>query len=107
MWEIRADGISGCLRTAKGGSGKQAVVEAGQGNARVRWMTPTEYARLQGAPNFRLDGARRNDAISAFGDGVCVPVIAWIARKYLTPLLEDSIADVVPNKTLTLTYSLP
>ena len=30
VWEIRADNLSGCLRTASGGSSKQAVVEAGR-----------------------------------------------------------------------------
>ncbi|MFW6195399.1 MAG: DNA cytosine methyltransferase, partial [Chloroflexota bacterium] len=48
MWEIRHDGISGCLRTARGGSSKQALVEAGHGAVKARWMTPSEYARLQG-----------------------------------------------------------
>jgi DNA (cytosine-5)-methyltransferase 1 len=87
VWEIRPDGIAGCLRTAKGGSGRQALVEAGRGRIRARWMTSREYANLQGAPHFRLNGARENEALSAFGDGVCVPVIAWIAREYLRPLL--------------------
>jgi DNA (cytosine-5)-methyltransferase 1 len=40
MWEIRADDIAGCLRTARGGSSKQAVVRAGNGKVSVRWMTP-------------------------------------------------------------------
>ena len=106
VWEIRPDGISGCLRTAKGGSGRQAIVEAIRGRVSVRWMTPNEYACLQGAPNFRLDGCRENDALSAFGDGVCVPVIAWIAREYLRPLLEDTLTNVLPQKRLTFDYSI-
>ena len=106
VWEIRPDGISGCLRTAKGGSGRQALVEAGRGQMRVRWMTPREYARLQGAPNFRLEGSRENDALSAFGDGVCVPVIAWIARKYLRPILEGTLTDAIAPRRLNFDYSL-
>ncbi len=107
VWEIRPDGISGCLRTAKGGSGRQAIVEAARGRVRVRWMTPREYACLQGAPSFRLDGSRENDALSAFGDGVCVPVIAWIAREYLRPLLlENTLANVLPQKRLNFDYSI-
>jgi DNA (cytosine-5)-methyltransferase 1 len=90
VWEIRSDHISGCLRTAKGGSGRQAIVEAARGRFRVRWMTPREYANLQGARSFRLDGARENEALSAFGDAVCVPLIAWIAGEYLRPLLSGS-----------------
>jgi DNA (cytosine-5)-methyltransferase 1 len=106
VWEIRPDGISGCLRTAKGGSGRQAIVEAARGQVRIRWMTPREYARLQGAPNFRLDGSRENDALSAFGDGVCVPLIAWIAREYLRPLLEGTLADTIAQRRFDFDYSL-
>lgn len=94
VWEIRPDEISGCLRTANGGSSRQAVVEAGCGKVRVRWMIPIEYARLQGAPDFRLGGVRESEALCGFGDAVCVPVIAWIARLYLRPLLDNS-HDVV------------
>jgi DNA (cytosine-5)-methyltransferase 1 len=89
MWEIRADGIAGCLRTARGGSSKQALVEAGEGQARVRWMTPREYARLMGAPRFQLS-ARRNQALFGFGDAVCVPVIAWLCEHYVVPATMSS-----------------
>lgn len=89
VWEIRADGIAGCLRTARGGSSKQALVEAGGGQARARWMTPREYARLMGAPDFRLD-ARRNQALFGFGDAVCVPVIAWLCEHYVVPAARAS-----------------
>jgi DNA (cytosine-5)-methyltransferase 1 len=92
VWEIRADDISGCLRTARGGSSKQALVEAGGGEVRVRWMTPREYARLQGAPEFRLDGATRNQALFGLGDAVCVPVVEWIARTCLLPLVGSPVA---------------
>jgi DNA (cytosine-5)-methyltransferase 1 len=91
VWEVRADAVSGCLRTARGGSSKQAVVEAGRGNVRVRWMTPVEYARLQGAPDYKLDGAGNTAALFGFGDAVCVPVVQWIARSYLRPVLEEQI----------------
>jgi len=90
-WEIRTDAISGCLRTPRGGSSKQALVEAGDGRVRVRWMTAAEYARLQGAPNFKLGGVRESAALFGFGDAVCVPVIAWIAKVYLRPLLEGKL----------------
>lgn len=90
VWEVRADSISGCLRTARGGSSKQAVVEAGRGSVRVRWMTAREYARLQGAPDFDFSAVRENAAMYGFGDAVCVPVVAWIARYYLLPALAES-----------------
>ena len=86
VWEIRSDDIAGCLRTARGGSSKQAVVEAGRGTFRVRWMTPLEYARLQGAGDLDLGSVTDNQALFALGDAVCVPVIRWIAQSYLKPL---------------------
>jgi DNA (cytosine-5)-methyltransferase 1 len=89
VWEIRADGIAGCLRTARGGSSKQALVEAGGGQVRVRWMTPREYARLMGADDFKL-AARRNQALFGFGDAVCVPVIAWLCEQYVGPAAAAS-----------------
>jgi DNA (cytosine-5)-methyltransferase 1 len=86
VWEIRADGIAGCLRTARGGSSKQALVESGAGGMRVRWMTPREYARLMGAPDFKLE-APRNQALFGFGDAVCVPVVTWLCEHYLSAAL--------------------
>ncbi len=87
MWEIRGDEISGCLRTGKGGSSRQAIVEAGQGNAKVRWMTAREYCRLQGAPDLDLAGITENQARFALGDAVCVPAVSWLARHCLKPLV--------------------
>lgn len=96
VWEIRADGLSGCLRTARGGSSRQALVEAGAGAFRVRWMTPREYARLQGAPDYKLHNVTTNNALFGLGDAVCVPVVAWLAREYLRPVIEaaERTADV-------------
>lgn len=88
-WEIRADQISGCLRTARGGSSRQALVEAGRGNVRVRWMTSREYARLQGAPDFTIPASvSENQALSGFGDAVTLPVIEWLSRHHLTPVVN-------------------
>jgi DNA (cytosine-5)-methyltransferase 1 len=96
-WEIRPDNISGCLRTNGGGSSKQALVEAGNGNVRVRWMTAREYARLQGAPFFRFDSATESQAKFAFGDGVCVPAVAWLARHCLVPQ-SNRLANLIVGK---------
>lgn len=92
VWEIRPDAISGCLRTARGGSSKQAVVQAGRGEVRVRWMTAREYARLQGAPSFKLGAVSERQALYGFGDAVCVPVISWITETYLKPALARTYA---------------
>lgn len=91
VWEIRADDISGCLRTARGGSSKQAVVCAGRGRIRVRWMTPLEYARLMGAGEYKLDGLRANQILFGFGDAVCVGAVEWLGKAYLQPLVEHEL----------------
>ncbi|GGL98681.1 DNA (cytosine-5-)-methyltransferase [Micromonospora yangpuensis] len=90
-WEIRPDDISGCLRTARGGSSKQAVVEVGAGDVRVRWMTPSEYAKLMGAEEYTLKNLRSNQALFGFGDAVCVPVVSWLAQNYLVPLMQGKL----------------
>jgi DNA (cytosine-5)-methyltransferase 1 len=95
-WEIRPDDIAGCLRTARGGSSKQAVVRAGNGKVRVRWMTPREYARLMGADDFKLDGLRNIQALCGFGDAVCVPVVEWLAEHYLLPLVSADVPQREP-----------
>ncbi|NSX38305.1 DNA (cytosine-5-)-methyltransferase [Pseudarthrobacter oxydans] len=93
VWEIRADEISGCLRTARGGSSKQAVVMAGQGRIAVRWMTPLEYARLMGAPEYNLKGLRDSQILFGFGDAVVVPAVQWVGDNYLAPLIRGELAQ--------------
>lgn len=90
-WEIRADGIAGCLRTTGGGSSKQALVEVKRGRARVRWMTALEYARLMGAGDYRTRARTDNQAMFGFGDAVVVDVIGWIGQHYLVPALRPSV----------------
>ncbi|EFG74816.1 DNA (cytosine-5-)-methyltransferase [Mycobacterium parascrofulaceum ATCC BAA-614] len=92
VWEVRPDDISGCLRTARGGSSKQAVVRLGNKRLQVRWMTPVEYARLMGAGTYNLGGARTNQALFGFGDAVAVPVVGWLGKHYLMPLLRGELA---------------
>jgi DNA (cytosine-5)-methyltransferase 1 len=92
VWEVRPDPISGCLRTARGGSSKQALVEIGEGAIRVRWMGGREYARLQGVDDtFDLGGLSRNKVMFGFGDAVCVPVVSWITTHYLRPVLDGAV----------------
>jgi DNA (cytosine-5)-methyltransferase 1 len=91
VWEMRPDDISGCLRTARGGSSKQAVVQVQRESVRVRWMTPLEYGRLMGAGEYNLEGVRTNQALFGFGDAVCVPAVAWLAREYVLPLVKGEV----------------
>lgn len=87
MAELRIDGIAGCLRTPKGGSGRQILFKAGYGRYAVRLLTPRECARLMGADDFRIT-VPDNQAYFGFGDAVCVPAIAWIAEHYLNPMIR-------------------
>lgn len=93
VWEIRGDKISGCLRTARGGSSNQALVQAGQGSVHVRWMTAREYARVQGAPALQWGQATESQAKFALGDAVCVPAVAWLAKNYLLPIVRKAAAE--------------
>ena len=86
MAELRTDGIAGCLRTPRGGSGRQILFRAGKGAYRVRLLTARECARLQGVDDDYVINVSVNQALFGFGDAVCVPVIRWIAENYLTPL---------------------
>ena len=88
MAELRTDGIAGCLRTPRGGSGRQILFVAGRGRYSVRLLTARECARLMGADEFQLD-VPLNQALFGFGDAVCVPVVRWIAEHYLNPLVAD------------------
>lgn len=83
----RDDGLAGCLRTAKGGSSRQIVLVAGHGKVWMRWMSPAEYARLQGYER-PLPEDRTSNLLNAFGDAVCVPAISWIDRHLLSPAFE-------------------
>jgi DNA (cytosine-5)-methyltransferase 1 len=88
MAEIRSDGIAGCLRTPKGGSARQILLRVGKGQVKIRFVSPTECARLMGADDYRISGTF-NEALFGFGDAVCVPVVSWIAENYLDPLLKE------------------
>ncbi|GEL47508.1 DNA (cytosine-5-)-methyltransferase [Cellulomonas hominis] len=99
-WEIRSDDIAGCLRTARGGSSRQAIVETGLGVLRLRWMTPLEYAKLMGAGDYSIAGVSDYDAFSGFGDAVCVPVVKWLAESLLRPALLARRTDSLPEQPL-------
>ena len=88
VWEVRADELAGALRTTRGGSARQAVLRAGKGCIAARWMNVMEYARLQGAGHMRYGAVTPGQAMFALGDAVCVPVIDWLGRNCLRPLMQ-------------------
>jgi DNA (cytosine-5)-methyltransferase 1 len=91
MAELRTDGIAGCLRTPRGGSGRQILLKAGHGKHQVRLLTARECARLQGVPDSYVIDVPQNQALFGFGDAVCVPAIEWIVENYLTPVASTLI----------------
>jgi DNA (cytosine-5)-methyltransferase 1 len=88
MAELRTDGIAGCLRTPRGGSGRQILLTTAHGKFHARLLTPRECARLMGAGGYKIT-VSPNQALFGFGDAVCVPVVEWIARHCLNPLLHE------------------
>jgi DNA (cytosine-5)-methyltransferase 1 len=87
MAELRTDGIAGCLRTPRGGSGRQILFKGGQGKFQVRLLTARECARLQGVPDSFVIDVGLNQALFGFGDAVCVPAVEWILSKYISKLV--------------------
>lgn len=88
MAELRTDGIAGCLRTPRGGSGRQILFKAGFGRYQVRLLTARECARLQGVPDSYKINVPLNQALFGFGDAVCVPAVEWIVANYLNAELN-------------------
>lgn len=87
--EVRFDGLSGCIRTTKGGSSKQYILYFKKNKLNCRFMTPREAARVMGAPDsFKLP-LSQNDAYSAMGDAVAVPVSRFISEKLIRPLADS------------------
>jgi DNA (cytosine-5)-methyltransferase 1 len=85
--EIRFDDIAGCLRTPAGGSSRQAIVVVEGNSIRSRLLSPREAARLMGLDDTYILPDRYNDAYHVAGDGVCVPVVRYIASQIVEPIL--------------------
>lgn len=93
MAELRVDEIAGCLRTPRGGSGRQILFRAAKGRYGVRLLTARECARLQGAPETFKISVPLNQALFGFGDAVCVPAVEWIAKHYLLPVARERVRN--------------
>ncbi|MGS0741092.1 DNA cytosine methyltransferase [Glaciimonas sp. GG7] len=88
--EVRFDGIAGCLRTPKGGSSRQTIISVNGSVIRSRLLSPREAARLMGLDDSYVLPERYNDAYHLAGDGVPVPVVAYLARNIFEPVLAVS-----------------
>jgi len=90
--EVRFDGLAGCLRTARGGSSRQTLVvidpafeDAG---VRTRLMSPREGARLMGLGDDYVLPKGSAAALTLVGDGVAVPVVAFLERHLLRQMVK-------------------
>src|SRR5207237_9527657 len=97
MAELRTDGIAGCLRTPRGGSGRQILFKAGKGKYQVRLLTARECARLQGVPDSYVINVPLNQALFGFGDAVCVPAVEWIVKNGLNRVVaKTEMSPILP-----------
>ena len=85
--EVRFDDIAGCLRTPAGGSSRQGIVIVEGESIRSRLLSSREAARLMGLDDDYILPRRYNDAYYVAGDGVCVPVVRYLAEQLLEPIL--------------------
>ncbi len=88
--EVRFDEISGCLRTPVGGSSRQIVLVVEGKSVRSRLLSPKEAARLMGVPEDYPIPENYNEAYHLFGDGVAVPVVAWLGKNLLCGLARSN-----------------
>ncbi len=86
--EARFDGMAGCLRTPRGGSSRQLLLVIERGEARSRWMSGREGARLMGLPDDYILPKAATSALHVVGDGVAAPVVRFLAEQLLEPLLR-------------------
>jgi len=91
--ELRFDDLSGCLRTAEGGSSRQFVLLHDRGVWNARLITPREAALLMGAPKSYKLSESYNESYNAMGDAVAVPVVKHLVDHLLTPLYQASYVD--------------
>jgi len=87
--EVRFDNVAGCLRTPAGGSSRQLVLVVEGGKVRSRLISSRETARLMGLPDDYALPTNYNEAYHLTGDGVVVPVVRFIAKNLIEPVIAQ------------------
>lgn len=85
--EVRFDNLAGCLRTPAGGSSRQLIIVVEGKKIRSRLISSRETARLMGLPDQYELPENYNEAYHLTGDGVVVPVVSYLAKNILEPIL--------------------
>ncbi len=87
--EICFRGLAGCLRTPQGGGSRPRVIVVNGADVRTRLLSPMEAASLMGLKaSYKLPEIYEF-AFRVIGDGVAVPVVAFLRAKLLNPLLRS------------------
>jgi len=86
--EVRFDDVAGCLRTPAGGSSRQSILIVDGNTVQSRLLSPREAARLMGLSDSYVLPQNYNAAYHLAGDGVAVPVVRYIAKHILEPILS-------------------
>ena len=69
-------------------------------SVRSRLLTAREAARLMGLPDTYRLPLNYNDAYHIAGDGLVVPVVSWIERQLLRPMLDSIYNPSLPKMTM-------
>jgi DNA (cytosine-5)-methyltransferase 1 len=85
--EVRFDGLAGCLRTPSGGSSRQFFMFIRGGEVKVRALNAREAMRLMGVPDSYQLPKGQLTGLKIAGDGVAVPVVAWLSQHLLGKLV--------------------
>lgn len=88
--EVRFDGLAGCLRTPAGGSSRQFLLFVEGETTYARALNAREAMRLMGVPDSYLLPESELAGLKIAGDGVAVPVVAWLSRHILAPLVQSA-----------------
>ena len=88
--EVRFDDIAGCLRTPAGGSSRQLILVVEGKKVRSRLISSRETARLMGLPDDYLLPENYNEAYHLTGDGVVVPVVGFLAKALIEPVVAHA-----------------
>lgn len=87
--EICFRGLAGCLRTPKGGGSRPRIIVVKGADVRTRLLAPKEAASLMGLNACYHLPEVYEYAFRVIGDGVAVPVVAFLRGNLLNPLLRS------------------